>query len=62
HFIIQPIGNSTQAYFQSVLLGIDLLNAEYGIVQNGYSLVYRHPSNATDALPVFHIISGNKLH
>lgn len=62
HFIVQPIGSSPQAYFQSVLRGIDLLNAEYDLVQNGYSLVYRHPSNATDALPVFHIISGKKLH
>lgn len=62
HFIIQPSTDHPQAYFKSVLQCIDRLNAEYDIVSKGYSLVYQHTANTTDVLPVFHIVSGKKLH
>lgn len=62
HFIIQPSTDHPQDYFKSVLQCIDRLNAEYDIVSKGYSLVYQHTANTADILPVFHIVSGEKLH
>lgn len=61
HFVLQPSTEHPQDYFKSVLQSINQLNAEYGIVSKGYSLVYQHIANTADAYPVFHIISGKKL-
>lgn len=70
HFVIKPISSSRMAgneaykytYFRSILHSIDLLNAEFNIVQRGYSLVYQYNKQKSDKeCPVFHIVSGKKL-
>ncbi len=64
HFVTQP--DLTQrddeyihGYFKGVLRSIDLLDAKFDIVRNGYSLVYQH--RKFDECPTFHIISGKRL-
>lgn len=70
HFVIKPVSSSRMAgneeyndtYFRSILHSIDLLNAEFNIVQRGYSLVYECNKKKNDKeCPVFHIVSGKKL-
>ncbi len=49
------------ADFPDVLRCIDRLDAEFGIVQRGYALVYQHDCRAeVPACPVFHIIAGKR--
>ncbi len=70
HFVIQPVsasqiagaGEYKDTYFRSILRSIDLLNAEFNIVQRGYSLVCQHNKEKCDnECPIFHIVSGKKL-
>ena len=70
HFVIKPVSSSQTAgdeeykdtYFRSILHSIDLLNAEFNIVQRGYSLVYQSNQTKRDKeYPTFHIVSGKKL-
>lgn len=70
HFVIKPVSTSQMegneehkyTYFRNILHSIDLLNAEFNIVQRGYSLVYQYNKQKSDMeCPVFHIVSGKKL-
>ncbi len=70
YFVIKPISSSQMAgneeykykYFRSILHSIDILNAEFNIVQRGYSLVYQYNKQESNKeCPVFHIVSGKKL-
>ncbi len=70
HFVIKPVSSSQMeeneedkyTYFSSILHSIDLLNAEFNIVQRGYSLVYQYNEQQSDKeWPIFHIVSGKKL-
>ncbi|MBD5530276.1 MAG: HIT domain-containing protein [Lachnospiraceae bacterium] len=70
HFVIKPISSSQMegneedkyTYFSGILHSIDLLNAEFNIVQRGYSLVYQYNKQKNDKeCPIFHIVSGKKL-
>lgn len=68
HLVLKPISSSQATgteyryeYFRSVLRSIDLLNAEFQIVQRGYSLVCQYRKQKTDReCLVFHLISGKK--
>ena len=41
---------------------ITVVDSKYDIIQNGYTLVYQHdPSNNQTKIPIFHIVSGNKI-
>ncbi len=70
HFVIQSASSAQMrrneedksTYFRGILHSIDLLNAEFNIVQRGYSLVcqYNKPTGDQEC-PVFHIVSGKKL-
>ena len=69
HYVIQS--SETQiaeneeyiyAYLRNILHSIDLLDAEFNIVQRGYSLVYQYDKQKNDKeYPVFHIVSGKKI-
>ena len=63
HFVTRPVRNGANpsVYFKSVLCSIDRLDAEFHIMEKGYSLVcqYRH-QDGDPACPVFHIVSGKK--
>lgn len=70
HFVIKPVSSSQMegneedkyTYFSSILHSIDILNAEFDIVQRGYSLVYQYNKQKNDKeCPIFHIVSGKKL-
>ena len=64
HFVIHPVSSSQMEdrYFRSVLRSIDLLDAEFHIVQRGYSLVYQYDKQKSGVeWPVFHVVSGKKL-
>lgn len=63
HAVIVPAhpGAETDAYLQGVLKALHQLDASFGIVQKGYSLVYQY-DRAQDSpeKPLFHLISGKK--
>lgn len=59
HLVIQPAGQPTDAYFEDVLRCLDRLNGRYGLVQQGYSLVYQQTGDR--ACPVFHIVAGKRI-
>lgn len=64
HFVILPdlLFEIENRYFRNILHSIDLLDAEFHIVQKGYSFVYQYDKQKSDAeWPVFHIVSGIKL-
>ncbi|MBQ8556400.1 MAG: HIT domain-containing protein [Clostridia bacterium] len=70
HCVMKPVSPSQMAeneeyqnmYFRSLLHNIDALNAEFKIVQRGYSLVYQYSKQISDQkCPVFHIVSGKKV-
>ncbi len=70
HFVIKPVsssqiegnGDDKYMYFSGILHSIDILNAEFNIVQRGYSLVYQYNKQKSDEeCPIFHIVSGKKL-
>lgn len=64
HYILHPAPDaSPETYFQEALQHLAALEAEHGLTQRGYSLVWRCDAADADAmLPVFHIIAGKRLH
>ena len=61
HLVIRSVSSARDDYLSGVLRCIDGLDAQFGIVQQGYSLVYQHnPRKNDQAMPVFHIVSGKK--
>lgn len=63
HLVLKPARSEERppAYFRSVLRSMDRLDAEYHIVERGYSLVWQYRrENDDQQCPVFHLISGKK--
>lgn len=64
HYILRPAPEvGPEAYFRETLQRLATLETKHGLTQRGYSLVWRcDAADADDALPVFHIIAGKRLH
>ncbi len=62
HFVAEPVKPDNEGYLKGILKCIDMLNAEFGIVQRGYALVYQCSGGEICANnPVFHIVSGKRV-
>lgn len=68
HFVLTPAAHSPAGddetitgYLSSVLRSIDELDARYGIVEKGYSLLWQSGGQQTGEWPVFHLIAGKRI-